>query len=81
MKDESLSGRTSGSAYKQEHSMNWHLPYFNHVSRWGPEYELDASGNKTGRWRKRQFYAMPGVLKDTRVPSQRTACEWRGAKK
>lgn len=34
----------------------------------------------TGRWRRRQFYAQPGVRRDKRVPSERTACEWRTGK-
>lgn len=38
------------------------------------EWELDASGNRTGRWRRRQFYAN---VVDRRIPSERKACEWR----
>lgn len=35
----------------------------------------------TGRWRRRQLYALPGpaglVGNDQRLPSERTPCEWR----
>jgi len=45
------------------------------------EWELDPDGKRTGRWRKRQFYALPGpeglVHRDKRPPSFRTPCEWR----
>lgn len=39
------------------------------------EWELDEQMGQTGRWRARQFYARPG---DTRVPSEREPCLWRG---
>lgn len=42
----------------------------------GMEWELDSSGKRTGRWRRRQFY---GRLNDQRVPSERVLCEWREA--
>ena len=46
------------------------------------EYELDpVTMARTGRWRRRQFYAQPGVERDRRPPSQRVACEWREATK
>jgi hypothetical protein len=38
------------------------------------EWELDEGMQRTGRWRRRQFYAQVG---DRRVPSERKACEWR----
>jgi hypothetical protein len=45
------------------------------------EWELDAEWIRTGRWRRRQFYALPGpaglIGKDRRIPSDRAACEWR----
>ena len=43
------------------------------------EWELDpVTKERTGRWRRRQFYAAPGPgLCDERPPSQRTPCEWR----
>jgi hypothetical protein len=39
------------------------------------EWELDERMQRTGRWRKRQYYANVG---DTRVPSRRVPAEWRG---
>lgn len=41
------------------------------------EWELDDDGNRTGRWRRRQYYGQRG---DTRIPSQRTPAEWRTGK-
>lgn len=41
------------------------------------EWELDEKKQRTGRWRRRQFYALPGVKEDRRVPSDRKDCEWR----
>jgi hypothetical protein len=38
------------------------------------EWELDATGQRTGQWRRRQSYAR---VDDERVPSARTPCEWR----
>ena len=40
----------------------------------GVEWELGADGQRTGRWRRRQFYAAVG---DTRRPEDRKPCEWR----
>ena len=45
------------------------------------EYELDEAGNRTGRWRGRQYYAAPGIHPDRRVPSERKACEFREPRK
>jgi hypothetical protein len=42
-----------------------------------------VQGKRTGRWRRRQFYAPPPPLQgqptteDRRPPSERKACEWR----
>lgn len=42
------------------------------------EWELDPVTNeRTGRWRRRQFYLQPGVRDDRRPLSERTACEFR----
>ena len=42
------------------------------------EYELDpVTMKRTGRYRRRQFYAAPGMRLDTRPLSQRKTCEWR----
>ena len=42
------------------------------------EWELDpVTMKRTGRWRRRQFYAAPGMRLDKRPLSQRKACEWR----
>jgi hypothetical protein len=41
------------------------------------EWELGPDMTRTGRWRRRQFYAQ---VRDTRIPSERKACEWREAK-
>ena len=38
------------------------------------EGELDEADARTGRWRRRQFYAQVG---DARTPSDRVPCEWR----
>jgi len=39
------------------------------------EWELDSERmSRTGRWRRRQFYA---VVNDRRPPGERKACEWR----
>jgi hypothetical protein len=40
----------------------------------GVEWELDANMARTGRWRRRQFYAAIG---DKRPPNERKPCEWR----
>jgi hypothetical protein len=42
------------------------------------EWELDpVTLERTGRWRRRQFYARP---RDERLPSERTPCEWRASR-
>ena len=46
------------------------------------EHEIDpVTLQRTGRWRRRQFYAQPGpgglAGRDKRLPSERVACEWR----
>jgi len=41
------------------------------------EWELDEQGKRSGRWRRRQFYAQP---RDRRIPSQRVEREWREGK-
>lgn len=42
------------------------------------EHELDPSTMvRTGRIRRRQFYAIPGLLNDHRPLSQRTPVEFR----
>jgi hypothetical protein len=41
------------------------------------EWELGPDSARTGCWRRRQFYATPGIHPDRRVPSERPACEWR----
>ena len=44
------------------------------------EFELGTDGQRTGRWRRRQFYAQPGTARDRRPLSERTPCEWREPK-
>ncbi len=44
------------------------------MTRGNVEWELDGEMRRTGRWRRRQFYALPG---DTRAPSLRKEAEWR----
>ena len=46
------------------------------------EWELDSSGNRTGRYRKRQFYARPMVngVYPRLPPSRLVACEFREPK-
>jgi len=41
------------------------------------EWELDTRMVRTGRWRRRQFYAKPGAIEDSRPLSERKPCEWR----
>jgi len=47
---------------------------------WSPiEWELDpVTLQRTGRWRRRQFYLAPGIREDRRPLSERTPCEFRG---
>jgi hypothetical protein len=42
--------------------------------RSGIEWELDPDMQRTGRWRRRQFYSFP---KDRRLPSERKPADWR----
>ena len=54
------------------------LPALSHSGAAPIEWEIDpATLKRTGRWRKRQFYAVPGVMVDQRPLSQRTPCEFR----
>ena len=39
------------------------------------EWELDESGERTGRWRRDQYYS--DKHDDRRVPGRRTAMPWR----
>ena len=41
------------------------------------EWELDANMQRTGRRRRRQFYALPGKNVDRRPLSERKDCEFR----
>jgi hypothetical protein len=43
----------------------------------GIEWEIGPDGERTGRWRRRQFYA---TVNDRRPPSERKPCEWRTGK-
>ena len=48
------------------------------------EWELGPDMRRTGRWRRRQFYAIPGPAgikgNDERLPSERKVCEWRNTR-
>lgn len=46
------------------------------------EYELDGANVRTGRFRKRQFWAkrLPNGTYQRLVPSLLVACEWREKK-